>query len=73
MVTPTQILSLKQAAEYLNIGENLAYRMVRAGKLPAVMCGNRYRIPLVALNGMLQNNTLLYSPKFDKGGGNGKQ
>jgi excisionase family DNA binding protein len=54
-------LSLKEAAEELNISENTARRWVKSGKLKAFQPGRRYLIPRSAIDELLG----VVSPKGD--------
>jgi excisionase family DNA binding protein len=49
---PTTI-SVEEAAERLGIGRGLAYDLARSGKLPVLRLGRRLRVPLGALQRML--------------------
>ena len=39
------VLTPKQVAEYLQLGRDKTYQMLRSGELPGVRVGRTYRIP----------------------------
>ena len=45
-----RFLKISEAAEYLSIGRSTAYRLMYAGKLPAVRIGGAVRIDRKALD-----------------------
>jgi len=53
----TLTLSPREAAARLGLGRTLVYRLLRAGRLPAVKVGSRphYRVPVKALEEALAN------------------
>lgn len=67
-------LSPTEAARRLGIGVTLTYRLLRAGRLPAVKVGKRpnYRIPVSALEEVLRNPERL-SLTVETGTGAGRQ
>jgi excisionase family DNA binding protein len=40
-----KVLTVAEVAKILGISTNLAYRLVRAGEIYAIKCGDRYVIP----------------------------
>jgi excisionase family DNA binding protein len=52
----TKTLSVPQAGRvYFNIGRNAAYDAVKRGEIPAIKIGGRIRVPIVALERMLES------------------
>lgn len=43
------LLTVREAAEMLRVGRNLAYELVQRGELPALRVGRAIRIPRAAL------------------------
>ena len=39
------MLSAKEAAEYIGVGENLIRQLVKEGEIPAARSGRNYKIP----------------------------
>jgi excisionase family DNA binding protein len=48
-------LSVSAAGRYLGIGRNASYEAVKRGQLPVIRIGSRLRVPVVALERMLEN------------------
>lgn len=48
------VLSPAEAMEVLGVGKNTIYRLLNTGKLPAVKIGRMWRIPVSALDELLQ-------------------
>jgi excisionase family DNA binding protein len=46
-------MSIREAANYLGIGRNSAYEAARAGQIPTIRIGRLLRVPVVALERML--------------------
>ena len=59
MVTATantearRTLTVKEAAQYLGIGHNAAYKCVKTGEIPSVTLGGRILVPRQALENLL--------------------
>jgi excisionase family DNA binding protein len=51
-----KVLSVAELANELDISINLAYRQVRQGKIYSIKCGDRYLIPVQALEKLLSGN-----------------
>jgi len=56
MDTEKKVLTVAELAKELEISVNLAYRQVRSGKIYSIKCGDRYLIPLKALEKLLSGN-----------------
>jgi len=39
-----EVLSIKEVAQYLNVGVQTAYKLVRSGELPGVKVGREWRV-----------------------------
>jgi len=50
-------VSVKEAAKALDISDPTAYRLVRAGVIPVVKIGGRWRVPLRELHRLLEVDT----------------
>jgi DNA binding domain, excisionase family len=50
MANGRSTMTVKEMAQYLGIGYNKAYDLVRKGGLPALKIGRQYRIPKAALD-----------------------
>jgi len=48
-----QTVTVEQAAQALGVGRNLAYELVRTGKLPSLRLGRRIVVPRAALDRLL--------------------
>ena len=48
------VLTVKEAAEALNVGRGLVYRQIKEGKLQAVKVGSCLRIPKSSLRALLK-------------------
>lgn len=57
MLKQNDILSVKQAAQYLGIGLNSAYRLVHRKDFPSVKIGKRIIIPKVHLDRWIEFNS----------------
>lgn len=53
LVDAPDVLTVPEAAEYLRIGRNAAYDMIRHGELYTVRCGRSLRVPKSAVLAML--------------------
>ena len=51
-----KFLSIDEVAECLNVDYQLVYKLVRAGKMPAVKIGRVYRIRMSGLEAYLDSN-----------------
>jgi excisionase family DNA binding protein len=49
-----KVLTVAELAHELGISVNLAYRQVRAGNIYSIKCGDRYLIPIKALEKLLE-------------------
>jgi len=55
VATPTkQFFSIIEAAEYLNIGRSLMYRLIGSGEIKSIKIGHRRLIPIDALNEFIE-------------------
>jgi excisionase family DNA binding protein len=75
MVTPTdtgegrmpnslEILTLQQAAEYLNVHPNTVYRLARNGKLPAFKIGTDWRFRRTSLDSWIESRQAVKAPSI---------
>ncbi len=48
-----QVYTVKEAAKILNIGNNLAYKLVKQNVIPALRLGRRLVVPAVAIDELL--------------------
>ena len=53
MQTENEVLTVEEVAKALRICRSLAYREIRAGRIFAVRCGDRYLVPRRALEQLL--------------------
>jgi excisionase family DNA binding protein len=51
-----KVLTVAELAKELQISVNLAYRQVREGKIYSIRCGDRYLIPVKALEKLLSGD-----------------
>lgn len=49
------ILTVKEVAEYLRIGERSVYKLIKLGKLPAVRILNKWRINKTQIDEIFKN------------------
>ena len=49
------MLSAKEAAEYIGVGENLIRQLVKEGEIPAARSGRNYKIPRPLLEEWIVN------------------
>ena len=49
------VLSAKEAAEYIGVGENLIRQLVKEGEIPAARSGRNYKIPRPLLEEWIVN------------------
>ena len=56
MDTDKKVLTVEELAKELGISLSLAYRQVREGKIYSIKCGDRYLIPVKALEKLLSGN-----------------
>ena len=55
-MTETLLISITEAADRLGIGKDMAYALVRSGRLGSVQIGRRNRkVPVVALEEYVRN------------------
>jgi excisionase family DNA binding protein len=52
-MTP-QTISVEEAGRILGVGRNSAYEAVRRGEIPVIKIGKLLRVPVVALERMLE-------------------
>ncbi len=53
MTTATELLTLRELADYLRVSLTTAYRMASDGDVPAVKVGGQWRIPRAQLERQL--------------------
>lgn len=53
-----QTISVEEAAKILGIGRNSAYNAAKAGEIPAIRIGGRWRVSKPALDKMLEEGKL---------------
>jgi excisionase family DNA binding protein len=51
-------ITVEEAARRLGISRSAAYRCVHLGQIPALRLGGRFKVPVDALERMLQGETL---------------
>lgn len=56
MDTGKKVLTVAELARELGISRNLAYKQVREGKIYSIKCGDRYLIPIKALEKLLSGD-----------------
>jgi len=56
MDTEKRVLTVEELARELGISKNLAYKQVREGKIYSIKCGDRYLIPIKALDKLLSGD-----------------
>ncbi len=56
MDTGKRVLTVEELAKALGISRNLAYKQVREGKIYSIRCGDRYLIPIKALEKLLSGD-----------------
>lgn len=49
------ILTVKEVAEYLRIGERSVYKLIKLGKIPAVRILNKWRIDKTQIDEIFKN------------------
>lgn len=49
------ILTVKEVAEYLRIGERSVYKLIKLGKVPAVRILNKWRINKIQIDDIFKN------------------
>jgi excisionase family DNA binding protein len=52
-MTDRKTMTIPEAAKYLGIGRNSAYEAARAGQIPTIRIGRLFRVPVLALERML--------------------
>ncbi|RMF92161.1 MAG: DNA-binding protein [Candidatus Schekmanbacteria bacterium] len=52
----TDILTLKEVAEYMRVNTATIYRLVRTGKIPAFRVGNRWRFRKTSIDEWLNSS-----------------
>ena len=68
MESNKKVLTVEEVAKELRISRSLAYRQIRKGNIYALKFGDRYLIPVKALEQLLAGN---YKEKGDERGGGG--
>jgi len=63
MTDERDILTLKQAAEYLQIAAKTLYKLARSGEVPARKIGNRWRFSRRALEEWARGNNVDKQPE----------
>ena len=56
------MLSVKELAQYLHIGQENAYELVKEGSVPSVRFGRLYRIPFWGLKDHIVNQAGVSAP-----------
>ena len=56
MMGMSELLTVKEAAEWLKTSRVQVRKMIRAGDLLAAKVGREYRIPLVSLKDFIESN-----------------
>ena len=56
-VVEVEVLTLEEVAGYLRLSRKTAYRMARAGDLPAFKAGNHWRVRHLELEGWISRKT----------------
>lgn len=56
-IDPLRLLTVNQLADLLAISRDSVYRLVRAGKLPSILVGDRIRFRAVDVDDYLRRNT----------------
>ncbi len=51
-----KVLTVKELAKEMRVCESLAYKQVREGKIYSIKWGDRYLIPVKALDALLSGN-----------------
>ena len=49
------ILTVKEVAEYLRIGERSVYKLIKLGRIPAVRILNKWRINKIQIDEIFKN------------------
>jgi len=49
-----EVMSVRDAADYLGLSRNTVYRLVRSGEIPAKKFGNQWRISKAVLDEFLR-------------------
>jgi len=52
-----KVLTVEELAKELGISKSLAYREVRKGKIYSIKCGDRYLVPVKALEKLLSGRS----------------
>ena len=51
------MITVKQLSQFLGIGKNLTYRLIREGKIPCIKLGRNIRVPKSMLQIYLKKRT----------------
>jgi len=54
----TQLMTLREVADYLRVTEKTIYRLLRRGKIPATKVGNQWRFDKTLVDEWLQRNSV---------------
>ena len=57
MANEKKVLTVEELAKELGISKSLAYREVRQGKIYSIKCGDRYLVPVKALEKLLSGRS----------------
>ena len=63
METEKKVLTVQEVAHELRICSNLAYRLVRQGRIHSIKCGDRYLIPRRSLEELLNGQQTVAGSK----------
>lgn len=54
-LTDMKLLSVRATAEALSVSRSEAYKLISLGEIPSVRIGNNLRVPLRALQDLIEN------------------
>ena len=57
MANEKKVLTVEELAKELGISKSLAYREVRKGNIYSIKCGDRYLVPVKALEKLLSGRS----------------
>ncbi len=52
--TERRTMTVDEVAKVLGLGRNAAYNAVKSGEIPSIRIGNKYLIPMAAIDAMLE-------------------